>query len=258
MTENKDIDYSKMKENKAGPNNQTSARVIVKLLVDAIHTTSVLDIGCGVGVWLNEFLKYPCVEKVQGIDGAWVLDWPLDIPRENIEIYNFEDASSHPKCINSDERFDLAICLEMAEHVSSHRAQFLVDALTKAADIIYFSGATPNSGGEHHVHERWQSYWINKFIAKGYQVVDYIRPKIWNNKEVAYFYAEESFLFIKTELILKYEKLYGYIQEPIFDCVHPEHFIYQVIKPSHDWEYLFDMQKRLLWSIIEKFRREKL
>ena len=147
MTENKDIDYSKMKVNKFGPNNQTSARVIVKLLVDAIHPTSVLDIGCGVGVWLKEFRKYPCVEKIQGIDGAWVLDWPLDVPREVIEIYDFEDMSEYPKCVASNERFDLAICLEMAEHVSSQRAQFLVDTLSKAADGIYFSAATPNSGG---------------------------------------------------------------------------------------------------------------
>lgn len=254
MTENKEINYSTMKGG-IGANNQKSARFISKLLVDAIHPHSVLDIGCATGVWLHEFEKLG-VERVQGIDGSWVLDWKLEIPRECIEIYDFEDAEHTPKCIGPEQRYDLAICLEMGEHLSAGRADALVDALTTAADVIYFSGATPFSGGIHHVNERWQTYWLHKFERKGYQVVDYVRPKIWYEKDVCYFYAEESFLLVKKERLPEYEKLANYVQEPIYDCIHPEHFVNQIVKPTHDWSYLISMQKRLLWSFWMKWRAE--
>ncbi len=141
MLDNKKIDYLEMK-NSTGPNNKKSAQVISRLLMDAISPKSVLDIGCGIGIWLNEFKKLKGVEKVQGIDGEWVLNTPLDINRDEIEIYNFESSDSKINCIGN-FKYDLAICLEMAEHVSCAKSNFIVDTLIKASDVIYFSEATP-------------------------------------------------------------------------------------------------------------------
>nr|WP_231037838.1 methyltransferase domain-containing protein [Pectinatus frisingensis] len=215
--------------------------------MEAIHPTSVCDLGCGIGIWLHAFELFPEVKHIHGIDGAWVKNWSLEVEPDCIEIYDFEDTTNKPICVKNGERYDLAICLEMAEHLSNGRADYLIDTLTSLSNVIYFSGATPCSGGMHHVNERWPSYWIHKFRKRGYVCIDYIRPKVWNQwREICYFYAEESFLFVKEDKLDQYEKLSDYHQEPIIDCVHPEHFLNQVIKPTHDWSWLLKLQKRLI------------
>lgn len=257
MSENKEINYSAMKSS-VGPTNQKSARLISQILIDAINPRSVCDVGCATGIWLHAFQVLGNVEKIHGIDGAWIKDWPLSVPEDAIEIYDFENIAEEPKCIKDGEKFYLVICLEMAEHVSRERADYLVDTLTQLGDVIYFSGATPQSGGMHHVNERWQSYWINKFHFRGYKCIDYVRPKIWNKyNEVCYFYAEESFVFVKSDVLDNYAKLAEYRQERIIDCVHPEHFLNQVIKPTHDWAWLFEIQRRILKSGWQKIKKRE-
>ena len=88
-----------------GPNNQKSARIITKMLVDLICPESVLDIGCATGIWLHEFQKYSCVKKIQGVDGEWVLGWPLYIERDNIEIHDFESSTPPMRIAAQQVRF---------------------------------------------------------------------------------------------------------------------------------------------------------
>lgn len=254
MTENKDINYSAMVTG-GFPNNMSSAKVIVPLIYKAVNPKSVIDIGCGIGVWLSEFKKNG-VEVINGVDGEWVLKNKLLIDRENIEICDFENKDQRVHFIEN-KKYDLAVCLEMAEHVSYGRADYIVETLTKASDVVYFSGATPYSGGMHHVNEQWQTYWTTKFSNKGFVVIDYIRPKVWNNRNVCYFYAEESFIFVKKERIEEFPLLKKEIRDDvIYNMVHPIHFKDQIIKPTHDWAYLLSMQKKLLNAYIEKAKCE--
>lgn len=253
MSENKDINFAALKKGSI-PNSRSSAKVIVPILFEAVRPQSIIDIGCGLGVWLNEFRRCG-VKTIQGVDGKWGIEgWERDllIPKENIEIFDFEDKKGNLKCIQN-QKYDMAICLEMAEHVSKERADFVIKTLTDAADVIYFSGATPHSGGMHHVNEQWQNYWIQKFSKRGFEVIDYIRPKIWNNNQVCYFYAEESFVFVKKEKISLFPLLESACsQSCMFNVVHPIHFKEQVIKSTHEWSYLFDLQKRLLHAYKDK------
>lgn len=254
MTENSDINYRSMVA-EAFPNNLSSARVIVPLICEALHPESVIDIGCGIGVWLSEFRRNGA-SVVHGVDGDWIAKEELLIERENIEIYDFEDKKRSVNFLKH-RRYDLAVCLEMAEHVSAGRANYIVETLVKAADVIYFSGATPYSGGMHHVNEQWQSYWISKFQNKGFVMVDYIRPRIWDNRNICYFYAEESFIFVKQDRISDFPVLKKEIRDNVIcNLVHPIHFKDQIIKPTHDWEYLFSMQKKLIQAYAEKFKSD--
>lgn len=254
MTENRNIDYKAMVTG-GFPNNMSSAKVIVPLVCAAVNPKSVIDIGCGIGVWLAEFQRNG-VQVVNGVDGKWVLEQKLLIDKENIEIYDFEDKGRTVHFVEK-HKYDLAVCLEMAEHVSSTRANYIVQTLSKASDVIYFSGATPYSGGMHHVNEQWQSYWINKFIDRGFVVVDYIRPKVWDNRNVCYFYAEESFVFVKKERIDDFPLLKREMRDDIiYNMVHPVHFKDQIVKPTHDWGYLLGMQKKLVNACIDKAKSE--
>ena len=254
MTENRDINYKGSSSGRI-PNNLSSAKEIVPLLFQAIKPSSVIDVGCGTGVWISE-CKRNGADRIQGIDGEWVLPNKLFINEDELEIYDFENTDKEPQCVNSDH-YDMAICLEMAEHVSRAKADYVIDVLTKAADVIYFSAATPYSGGMHHVNECWQSYWISKFKKRGFLAIDYIRPKVWNNKKVCYFYAEESFIFVKKERLSEFPLLQeAYQEEFIADIVHPIHFKEQIIKPTHDWSYLFSMQKKLKNAYVNKIKME--
>ena len=81
--------------------------------------------------------------------------------------------------------FDLAVCVEVAEHLRKHAAPTLVDALTLAAPVVLFSAATPGQGGHGHLNERPRAFWHALFGARNFVSIDCLRPQIWQNKQVA-------------------------------------------------------------------------
>lgn len=251
MTENNKIAYGEMSLRNNGPSNLSSAEVIVPKLVEWINPESVIDIGCATGVWLNQFKKRGI--RVRGVDGDWVKGQKRYIDDAEITYYDFESNEEFP----IKEKYDLAVSLEMAEHLSAEKAEKLIDILTNLSDVVYFSAATPNSGGMHHVNERWPSYWKKKFEKRNYILVDKVRTEIWNNKKVCYFYAQESFLYVSAEKLENYPELLSAANQPqpMLNVVHPELFLEQVVKPSHEWKYLISMLRRVVHSMWMKWRR---
>lgn len=154
--------------------------------------SSVVDVGCGVGAWLKEAQKVCLADRIQGYDGDYVNRKYLVIPKENFKAYNLE--SRLP-----DKEYDLAISLEVAEHLSKERAESFVDDLCNMSDRVLFSAATVKQGGVGHVNEQRLSYWIKKFRDRGYSAHDIIRPKIWNDKKIPVWYRQNIMLFIKSE-----------------------------------------------------------
>ena len=66
-----------------------------------------------------------------------------------------------------ERKFDLAISLEVAEHLKSSSSEDFVQSLTTLAPMILFSAAIPHQGGLHHINEQWLEYWgdlFNKII----------------------------------------------------------------------------------------------
>ena len=124
---------------------------------------SAVDVGCGVGTWLS-VLRERGVDTVRGFDGAWVrADLPT-IPRESFIAVDLTER------IPKSDRFDLAISVEVAEHLRRLAAETFVDSLVDLSDFVLFSAAIPHQGGKHHLNERWQDYWAGLFWARGYAV----------------------------------------------------------------------------------------
>jgi 2-polyprenyl-3-methyl-5-hydroxy-6-metoxy-1,4-benzoquinol methylase len=110
---------------------------------------SCVDVGCGTGLWLA-VLREKGVERIQGYDGPWVLDTgALAIPSECFSPVDLN------KPLDGGTKFDLAMSLEVAEHLAPANSEAFVDTLTKMADIILFSAAVPGQGGAEHINERW-------------------------------------------------------------------------------------------------------
>lgn len=198
-----------------------SAEEIIPILLETIAPDSVVDVGCGLGSWLSVFNQYG-IQDILGIDGGFLDKKTLVISESNF----IEQDITRPLSI--DRKFDLVVSLEVAEHLPPASADTFVESLCKLGDIVLFSAAIPYQGGTHHVNEQWQDYWVRAFQRRGYIVVDYIRPKIWNNKKIAFFYTQNLLLYIKKNKLKNYPLLTEYVSDNNWKqicIVHPQQYL---------------------------------
>jgi len=104
-------------------------------------------------------------------------------------------------------RFDLVLSLEVAEHLDKEYADVFIDSLVSLGPVVLFSAAIPYQGGTNHINEQWPEYWVSHFRKRGYQVIDYLRRKIWDNQKVEPWYAQNILIFIKQDCLEKYPLL---------------------------------------------------
>jgi len=171
-----------------------SAKKIVPFILDLWPSKSVLDIGCGNGSWLSTFRSCG-VDHIKGIDGPWVKPDQLLIPSENFKVMALD------KEINVQEQFDISMSLEVAEHLPAERASSFVASLCNAAPVVFFSAAIPGQGGVNHVNEQWPEYWADLFAEHGYEAIDIIRPKFWNDSDVTWWYKQNCLLFVSNNIL---------------------------------------------------------
>lgn len=134
------------------------AKALGKLLADTFFPASVIDVGCGPGNYLIPFKERGAV--VYGIDGA---------PKagECLALSEFELADLRNPWM-PERRYDLALCIEVAEHLKPEHAPTLVATLCACSDTIFFSAARPGQGGAGHYNEQTQDYWLGLFRRHGY------------------------------------------------------------------------------------------
>ncbi|HTE02448.1 MAG TPA: class I SAM-dependent methyltransferase [Mucilaginibacter sp.] len=206
--------------------NTRAAEAIVPFICDLISPKSVLDVGCGTGTWLKVFMDMDITE-VTGIDGDYVNQKKLVIPASKFIIHDLETP------LKLERKFDLVICLEVAEHLSSAHAAKLVDMLTSHGNIILFSAAIKDQGGQNHLNEQDPSYWRDLFSLKGYKFHDLIRHSFWNNDQIDWWYRQNMFLVSNR----KFEAHFPEENTNLY--VHPELFYskvadYKYLKARHD------------------------
>jgi SAM-dependent methyltransferase len=171
-----------------------SARAVVPVVVNLVQPENVVDFGCGRGAWLKAFRENG-IETLLGMDGNYV-----DREKLLIEAHEFSCADLTTP-IKLDRRFDLAICLEVAEHLPAKSSRTLVASLVDAAPVVLFSAAIPGQGGTHHVNEQWPEYWEQIFATFGYRKVDSIRPLIWRDAQIAWWYRQNVYLYATDGLL---------------------------------------------------------
>jgi len=198
-----------------------SAVAVAPIVLELVHPKSIVDVGCGDGTWLSVFRDLGIGDLV-GLDGDYVDRRQLQI---SLDQFKATDLSSRFEITRT---FDLAISLEVAEHLPPESAEGFVDSLTRLAPVVLFSAAIPFQGGTQHLNEQWPDYWAALFKTHNYLPIDCIRGRIWANEQVEWYYAQNILIFASAdrlredpELRRGYERTYP--QQ--LALVHPKRFL---------------------------------
>ncbi len=215
-----------------------SAEVVLPVVLDFTSPARVVDVGCGVGVWLEACAKLG-VKDILGIDGKYVNKADLHIPEKNFIVKDLNGA------FTIEQTADLVLCLEVGEHLSKESAPILVKSLTNIAPVILFSAAIPKQGGTNHLNEQWPDYWADLFKEKGYIPVDCVRRRVWQNPNVEYWYAQNCIVFVKEATLSSYPKLQKEVEcgySTALSLVHPRKYFYALTPPP---SFLFRVKRKI-------------
>jgi SAM-dependent methyltransferase len=154
-----------------------SAAAVAPVVRELLDPLSLLDVGCGEGEWLEAF----ALDDAVGVDIATHTEY-------------LQHNLVYP--LHLHRTFDLVLCLEVGEHLPVSAADVLVDTLVRHGRTIVFSAAVPGQVGKGHINLQPHSYWHDKFTARGYTMLDVIRPRIARNYAVSAWYRDNVFLYL--------------------------------------------------------------
>ena len=195
-----------------------AAERVLRLVYDKIKVGSVLDIGCGRGLWLAVAAELGATETI-GIEGPWIEAHSTYIPLGQILTQDLELE------FNLNRSFDLVISIEVGEHLSSVAAETFVTSLVRHGDFVLFSAAIPFQPGTSHVNCQFPDYWAGLFAKHGYRPVDFIRRAIWNDAGMHVWIRQNVLAFVSPEFLLKnpWAREIASASGPL-SIVHPELF----------------------------------
>jgi SAM-dependent methyltransferase len=185
------VDYTPTYYDFLEDSSRASAAAVVPMVSAWVHPRSVIDLGCGLGMWLSVWRAEGC--EVLGVDGSWVDRDRLAIPPDCFVSHDLSQPY-HPS-----RRYDLAMSVEAAEHIPPEGAAPLVDALTAASDVVLFSASAPNQGGRGHVNCQWPQYWADLFAARDFVVIDALRSLIWEDARIAWWYRQNIMIYARRQ-----------------------------------------------------------
>lgn len=171
-----------------------SVKAFAGILIKHFSPKSVIDIGCGNGIYLAEFFKNNI--RILGYDGS-----PAALAGSLVG----NKIKLHDLCqpLKLRRQFDLCLCLEVAEHLKENCAQTLINTLTGLAATIVFTAATPGQGPKSlgHINEQPPEYWQKLFEQKNFGLNRKLTKII--KKEM----ADQQVIWWLTKNLMIYEKL---------------------------------------------------
>lgn len=185
-----------------GETSQASAGRIVPLVARWLQPRRVVDFGCGTGEWLAAF-RDAGASRVLGLDGDWV-------PRDRLAIAVDEfRAADLRQPVELPHSFDLALCLEVMGHVPPPFDETLLDSLARAAPALLFSAPIPLQGGigGDATNRAWPAHWATRLAQRGFSAIDCVRGEVWDDPQVAWWFAQNAFLAVRTERLAQLPQL---------------------------------------------------
>ncbi len=185
-----------------------AAERVLPIVLAMEDAGSVVDVGCGPGAWTRA-ARAIGVPTVVGIDGEWARPWSDD--RNGCFLSHDLTEPLHLR-----GGFDLAISLEVAQYLPASRAPDFVAELCSMAPRILFSSRIPHQPDYTASNGHWPSWWATLFAQHGRVPVDVVRPVIWNDSGIPWYYRQNILLFSPSD---------GATASSAIDLVHPDLWI---------------------------------
>jgi SAM-dependent methyltransferase len=173
---------------------RASADAIAASIVNRFAPASVIDVGCGTGALLESLIKKGVVASgLERAEAARALcrQRGLSVRKFDVEHDTYDGPGG----------FDLAVCLEVAEHVSAPTGERLVELLCTLANTVVFTAAPPGQGGKDHINEQPPAYWIASFRRSDFALDDSetlaVRTE-WQAAATAQWYYRNALIFRRS------------------------------------------------------------
>lgn len=162
---------------------KTDYETLASVIFELYRPKTVVEFGCGPGHLSRELAKLGV--QVTAVDGH---SQP-NFDESSVKFYKL-DLNNHTAITDffANQHFDLAICLEVAEHLQPESSHNLVKCLTQVAPVVVFSAAVPGQGGHGHINLHPREYWHNEFTQREFVIADRVREKLRVNSSVASWY----------------------------------------------------------------------
>ncbi|PIU17783.1 MAG: hypothetical protein COT18_12225 [Elusimicrobia bacterium CG08_land_8_20_14_0_20_59_10] len=136
-----------------------SAEIITDAISEQFRPARLADLGCGCGVYGHLFSAGGVeVISIDGVRPPPEHSFPVELQLRDL---------TEP-LENTWGRFDLALCLEVAEHIPEELLPRFLKNITSFSDTLLLSAAPPHQGGHHHVNERPRRYWVARLRGAGF------------------------------------------------------------------------------------------
>jgi glycosyltransferase involved in cell wall biosynthesis len=151
-----------------------------------LDPSSVLDVGCGPGHF---------VESMRAINlNATGMDIDDRVKGKNyLEYKSLLDIT--------DEKADVVLCLEVAEHIEEAKADLVVERVVSATrKHLIWTAAVPGQGGIGHINCQPKEYWAEKFTKAG------LKQNLEMQEELRTYALKGSFMGWFVNNLLYFEK----------------------------------------------------
>ncbi|MGH9450709.1 MAG: class I SAM-dependent methyltransferase [Terriglobia bacterium] len=231
-----------------------SAEEVIPVVLEFIQPQRVVELGCGVGAWLSVLKRHGAAEVI-GVDGDYVNREKMFIPAEEFIVHNLE------KPFRIGRSFDLAISLEVAEHLPQSSADAFVRSLTTLAPVVLFSAAIPFQGGTHHVNEQWPDFWADIFRAQGFETIDCLRRRLWENERVEWWYAQNVLIYARNDFLAENAALHEAFERTCLSqlrLVHPKKYLAAVDPAFLGFRHLLPTARTVTLNALRRRARRSV
>lgn len=176
-----------------------SAAAFVDIVLEHYSPKSVVDIGCGAGIYLKE-LERRGINDLLGLDGSPSAAEEFVSNKEQLVIFDLSKPYKFSK------KYDLCFCLEVAEHLPKEDADILVETIVNSSDNIIFTAAVPGQGPRSigHINEQPHEYWIEKFKTRGFVYLEELSLKMrqeMEEKKVVWWIVNNLMVFKNIQIL---------------------------------------------------------
>lgn len=174
-----------------------SAGSIADSIIATFAPKRVIDIGCGTGALLEALRERGC--EVFGLEYSDAALKYCSYRHLNVAKFDLESDA-----IGDESGFDVAVSMEVAEHLPEKIANRYVDLIAHMAPQIVFTAAPPGQGGTDHVNLQPPQYWKAKFQQRGFEYAEEVTQR-WHDDwqvggEVESWYYDNLMIFRKKNL----------------------------------------------------------